>query len=281
MKHTSKLKLQPFNGPSYNEFLHYTLTDVSKIARTFFGKVEGVTKPDNTVVTKVDFKIGKQIIDKLQNTFPDANIIDEEKGVIDKQSKLTWVIDPIDGTSNYALGIPLYGIMIGLLENNQPIAGGVALPYFNEIIIAEKNKGAFCNATPIHVTKEKTLRSTLVAYGSDPHYEDPAITRKEFQKLFQIYLGIRNLRSSNCVYDSMLVAKGKYGGFLSRTSKIWDNVAQQVILEESGAVYTDFFGNSINYSNPLRKVNDNFTFCMASPTLHNSLQQLIAKKSDY
>jgi myo-inositol-1(or 4)-monophosphatase len=72
-----------------------------------------------------------------------------------------------------------------------------------------------------------------------------------------------------------MIAEGKYGGLLNRTSKIWDNVAQQIIVEEAGGLYTDFFGNPMDYSNPLTKDKTNFTFCAAAPELHKQLQTII------
>lgn len=87
-------------------------------------------------------------------------------------------------------------------------------------------------------------------------------SKKECEVLAKIVLKIRNLRSSNSAFDTVMLAKGKYEGYLSRTSKIWDNVAQQVVIEEVG-VYTDFWGKPMAYSNPLSKVGDNFTFCSA------------------
>lgn len=72
-----------------------------------------------------------------------------------------------------------------------------------------------------------------------------------------------------------MIAEGKYGGLLNRTSKIWDNVAQQIIIEEAGGIYSDFFGNPMDYSDPLTKAKANFTFCAASPSLHEQLQTII------
>ena len=74
-----------------------------------------------------------------------------------------------------------------------------------------------------------------------------------------------------------MVAKGKFGGYLNRTSKIWDNVAQQILIEEAGGVYSDFFGKPIDYTNPLTRANDNFTVCAAPPALHKQLQDIIHK----
>lgn len=261
----------------YRDFIHSLLEEASTIARANFGKVSGTSKGDdnNQVLTETDLEIGKLMVAKVQEAYPGYNVIDEEAGVINKSSRYTWVIDPIDGTSNFANGVPQYGILIGLLEEDIPIAGGIALPNFNEIYTAEKDQGTLCNGHPVRVTEEETLLSSLVAYGIDGHQEDPSLTHEETMLLSEIILAIRNLRSSNSAYDFTLVAKGAYGGYLNRTSKIWDNVGPHIILEEAGGIYTDFYGHPIDYSNPLSKVDDNFTMCTASPTLHKQLQTVI------
>lgn len=261
----------------YDKFIIDVLNHASKIANRSFGKVSSTIKPDdnNQILTKTDLDIGKLFVDRIKEEYPQHNIIDEEQGVIDNGSKFTWVTDPIDGTSNFAKGIPTYGIMIGLLEISTPIAAGVSLPYSSEILVAQKGKGTFNNGKRIYVTSEKELSKSLIAYGIDSHNENPNSVREEARLLGEIILKIRNFRSSNSVFDSVMVAEGKYGGFLSKASKIWDNVAQQLIIEEAGGVYTDFFGKPIDYSNPLTKTKMNFTFCAASPVLHKQLQEVI------
>jgi myo-inositol-1(or 4)-monophosphatase len=166
---------------------------------------------------------------------------------------------------------------LGLLENDVPIAGGIALPSYSEIYVAEKGQGAYCNGDKIEVSNEVNLRNSLVAYGIDGHQENPELTKNECNLLAEIVLGIRNLRSSNSAFDLAMVAKGKYGAILNRTSKIWDNVAQQVIIEESGGIYTDFFGGKIDYANHLKRTQDNFTFFASSPELHRQILEIIRK----
>lgn len=264
------------------DFITSVLADAAKVASINFGKVSGVTKPEdnNQVLTATDIEIGELIVSRAKSQFPDWNIIDEEAGVIDNGSSYTWVVDPIDGTSNFANGVHTYGIMIGLLHEGVPVAGGIALPYFDEIYVAEKGMGAFCNGQAIEVTSETSLLNCLVAYGVDGHQENPDMTTEEMATLAQIILGIRNLRSSNSAYDVAMVAKGGYGAFLNRTSKIWDNVAPQIIIEEAGGVYTDFFGRPIDYSSPTSKVDDNFTFCAAPHDIHAQLQAIIRSSVD-
>ncbi len=266
---------------NYQSFITKVLQETSEIANEKFGRVSGTIKGNdsNQVLTEADIAIGKFIIQQIEKEYPEYNIIDEEAGIIDNGSAFTWVVDPIDGTSNFANGVPTYGIMIGLLKDAAPIAGGIALPFFNEISIAEKGKGAYCNDKKITVSSEEKLVNSLIAYGIDGHQENPKITYEETKLLGEIVLHCRNLRSSNSTFDSIMVAKGGYGGFLNKTSMIWDNAAPHIIIEEAGGIYTDFFGKPMDYTNPLEQVSKNYTFCAASPVLHNKLQEIIQRYS--
>jgi myo-inositol-1(or 4)-monophosphatase len=263
---------------TYQEFIISCLEESSKIATEKFGKVTHTIKPgdSNQVLTEADLAIAALIIEKIKKEYPDYNIIDEETGVIDNKSEFTWVIDPIDGTSNFAMGVPTYGIMIGLLQGSTPVAGGFALPATSQIVIAEKGKGAFCNGEKISVTSEANLQNCLVAYHIDGHPEDPEQTYKETKLLGEIILKIRNMRNSGAEpIDGLYVANGKYGGLLNQTMRIWDMVAPHIVIEEAGGLFTDFWGKPVDYSNPLQKTKIHFTNCAASPLLHRQLQEII------
>ena len=264
----------------FKNFIVDALEKSSKIALGYFGKVSGTTKPDdnNQVLTQADIEIGKSIIASIKDKYSSHNIIDEEAGVIDNGSEFTWVIDPIDGTSNFAAGLQTYGIIIGLLQNNVPIAGGVALPAFSKIYFAEKGFGAFLNDKRITIeNNNRNLLSELVAYVIDSHRENPKITRDECKLLAEIVLNIRNLRMNGGVFDSMMVLENRYGVQLS-PGKIWDLVGLHIITEEAGGVFTDFFGKPIDYKNPLSKAKGRFTFCMGPGLLHKQMQRVIHKK---
>lgn len=263
----------------YTNFLQKILKNASHIANDKFGNVSSSTKPEdnNQVLTEADLEIGKYLVSEVQNEFPTFNVIDEEAGVVDKSSDFTWVIDPIDGTSNFANGLPTYGIMVGLVFQDKPIAGAISLPFFNDIYYAEQGQGAYKNGTKIFVSKEQSLLKSLACYQIDGHQEDPQITFEEGKILSELILNIRNLRTSNSAFDICQVAEGKYGVIANKTSKIWDNVAQQPIIEEAGGVYTDFFGKQMDYSNPLSKAKENFTYSAGSGILHKQLLSIINK----
>ena len=250
---------------TYRDFLTTTLTAAAKIAAANFGNLSHSVKVGdrNQVLTETDLEIGHFLTDAIRTAYPDHNIIDEELGCIDNGSRYTWVVDPIDGTSNFAVGLPQYGIMLGLLDHDTPVAGGIALPAFDELYVATKGAGAWCNDQKIHVSRETDLANSLVAYGIDGHPEDPARTKREAELLGAIILSIRNLRSSNSVVDQAMVAKGAYGA--------WDNVAQQIIVEEAGGVYTDIAGNPMDYRDALNRSHENFTWLAGAPELHRQL----------
>ena len=140
--------------PIHQDFLTTTLTAAAKIAAANFGNLSHSVKVGdrNQVLTETDLEIGHFLTDAIRTAYPDHNIIDEELGCIDNGSRYTWVVDPIDGTSNFAVGLPQYGIMLGLLDHDTPVAGGIALPAFDELYVATKGAGAWCNDQKIHVS---------------------------------------------------------------------------------------------------------------------------------
>jgi myo-inositol-1(or 4)-monophosphatase len=239
------------------------------------GFVRSKTGDPNQVVTKADLAIGSFLVEEILRCFPSHNIVDEEAGCKDHGSDFTWVIDPIDGTSNFAVGVPLYGVMVGVLRDAVPVAGGIALPGFQEICVAEKGGGAWSNGQRLRVSEATHLLDTLIAYGIDSHQEDPSVTRDECALLAELVLSVRNIRSSNSCFDAVMVAKGRYGLFLNRTGKIWDHVAQHVLIEEAGGLYTGFFGAPMDYSDPTERVGRNYTVCAGAAELHKQIQRVI------
>ncbi len=263
-------------------FIRRSLNDAGNIARQKFDKVTNIStkKHDNNqVLTQADLEIGNYLIDQIKNEFPKHNIIDEEVGVIDNGSDYTWVIDPIDGTSNFANGLSTYGIMIGLLQGSSAVAGGIMLPFFAELFYAYQGSGAFCNEKKIQVSQQPRLLHSLVAYGIDGHQNDTTRTENEAKLLGKIILNIRNLRTTNSAYDMAKTAEGRYGLYLNQTTKICDNVALQPIIEEAGGEVTDFWGNPMDYSSPLEKSEQNFTICAGAKQLHKQIQNIIHVKS--
>lgn len=264
----------------YDVFLKSNLEKASDIARKNFGNAAGVRKSEdqNQVLTQTDITIGELLISSIEKEYPSYNIIDEEKGVIDKGSEYSWVIDPIDGTSNFAAGIPMYGIYIGLLKTDRPIAGAIALPSFSAIYTAQIGQGAWCGKKRINVTNQEDLSLLLIAYGIDGFPEGNEKNISQCLLLANIIPFVRNIRMSNSAYDGAMVAQGNYGAWICSSSKVWDNVALQCIIEEAGGVYTDIQGKPISYASVLTDIDKNFTYCTGAPKVHKKLQEIIHKE---
>ena len=258
-------------------FIEDTLTRASVIAMSHFGTVTSTVKDGdaNQVVTEADFAVGQEIIDRIQTVFPRDSILDEETGLHRGTSDYVWVVDPVDGTSNFAAGSPMFGVMLGLLRESVPVAGGVALPALGELYLAERDGGTTCNGRTITVTAEEELLSVLVAYGIDGNREDPEQTYAEVRLLADIALNCRNIRTTNSAVDQMMVARGTYGASLNQSSRIWDNVAPAIIIEEAGGIYTDFHGRPVRFRVQQSSMTDRYTWCTAAPMLHTRLQELL------
>lgn len=262
-------------------FLERELREAAKIAMSFYGNVTATTKPgdNNQVLTEADLAIGKYLVSVVRQTYPEHNVIDEEAGVIDNGSRFTWVIDPIEATANFAVGMADWGIMVGLLDGASPVAGGIVAPVHNNLYLAEKGKGATCNGRAVHVTNENRLLKTLVSFSLGGHQSDTTRTVRECRMLADVLLAARNMRNTDCeAVDAMYVAEGRYGGRINMTSRIWDNVAPHIIAVEAGALWTTAYGEPLDYSNPTNKIGENFNFCVAAPQLH---RQLIAITKTY
>ena len=262
----------------YRNFLESVLWQAADIAVAMFGRVTSTNKPgdNNQVLTEADIAIGKHIIEQIEKQYPKDNIIDEEAGVLQKKSAITWVIDPIEATSNFANGSEDYGIMLGVLHEHTAIAGGVVVPSRGLMYVAQQGKGATKNGTAIHVTQDTVLQHQLVSIGINGNQENPSHTYRDAKLIAAVALAARNMRNSGCeAVDCMYVAEGIYGGRINLASQIWDNVAPQVIVEEAGGVWTDLSGAPMNYKDPLGRIGQNFVNCTAAPQLHPQLLKLI------
>jgi myo-inositol-1(or 4)-monophosphatase len=264
--------------PSFSSFMATALEVADEIALRHYGQVDRqVTKgaDNNQVLTAADLEIGQALINMVMKAYPGHNIIDEEAGVIDRGSEFTWTIDPIDGTSNFANGTPTFGTMFGLLYGDRPIAGGLSLPALGDQYLAEAGQGAFKNGQRIQVTHQPELLQCLFSYGVDGHQENPLQTYQEAAVIGELILRIRNLRTTNSAYDIAMVAQGSFAGMLNRTGKIWDNVAQHVLIEEAGGVYTTYDGQPMDYSQPLTKAQLNYTYCAVAPQFVAEIQAIV------
>ena len=186
------------------------------------------------IVTSVDIAVENFICEKLREDFPEYQIFTEETEFSDITSEFFWAIDPIDGTKNFAAGIPLVGISIGLLRECIPILGVILNPYTNELYYAKTGKGAFRNGERIHVSDTEKLSDAMIVIEGK---NIPAERREYFAKLSHDARTIRNFGVATL--DMTFLAEGKVQAYIDEDLKYYDISAGTVILQEAGGKITN------------------------------------------
>ena len=199
----------------------------------------------SSIVTEADFSSDSVITAIIRGKFPEHNLISEETGFVNNNSEYTWIIDPLDGTSNFASGIPWFGILISLFRNNKPFMGGAYLPVTDILYFAERGKGAFRNDSPL-VMPEKEFKDSLIAFSLD-YTDDEVFLGKGMDLYKYVVRNSRNIRSTNSLIDFVYVAEGKFGGCINLFTRIWDIAALILIINEAGGTMTDIYGNDIHF----------------------------------
>ena len=200
----------------------------SKILIRDFGEVEKLQvslKGPNNFVTNADRKVEETIINELEKSKKNFSILTEESGFIENKDKDNfWIVDPIDGTTNFLNGVPHFCISIALLINNEIVAGVIYDPIKDEIFYAEKDGGAFLNNKSIRVSKKNVLSECL--YGAN------------FRKNLPDEFIVRNTGSA--ALDLAYVSCGRFDGCLQRNVNLWDIAAGNVLIKEAGGIVDNF-----------------------------------------
>lgn len=256
--------------------MYRALWEAGDILMGYFGNITSyeVKESQSSIVTKADFEAEKKIVEIISENFPEHNILGEETGFQNRNSEYTWVIDPLDGTSNFTAGIPWFGVIICVLKNSVPIMAGCHLPHQLKIYFAEKGKGAKINTEKIKVTNETDLKNILAAYSLD-YSDEPGKMERESKIMSRLVQNIRNLRSTNCVIDFCYTADGKLGACINQTTKIWDIAGPALIIEEAGGKVTDILGNPLDFNIDENNYDRNFTMVASNQILHPKVIQII------
>lgn len=199
----------------------------------------------NNLVTEADHAAEKAIIAVIKNQYPDHQILAEESGELKQESSYKWIIDPIDGTINFAHGIPLNCVSIGIELKGEIVMAAVFNPHLNEFYFAEKSKGAFLNDKPIKVSEEtQTIKACLVTGFPYTYINEPNGPLEIFEKFIRKGVPVRRLGSA--AIDLCWVAAGRLDGFYEHKLEPWDSAAGYLIVEEAGGKVTDLQGNKFS-----------------------------------
>ena len=221
-----------------------------------FGEVEKLQvsiKGPSDFVSNADIKAEKIIIEELKKAKPNYSILSEEDGSeTNKDSKNVWIIDPIDGTTNFLHGVPHFSISIALKSGDEIISGLIYDPIKDEMFYAEKNNGAFFNNKRIRVSKKKEINNCLFATGGKEDSNIELITRK----------------SGSAALDMAYVAAGRFDGYFQNKLNLWDVAAGIIIVKEAGGIV-----NTIDLSK-----NDNIKIRASSSAIN---EKMLTKLSNF
>ncbi len=253
-------------------FLQSMLHDASALAIDYFHKGVTHTFKSNLsdVVTEADTTIQKLMIDKIQSAYPDHQIHSEELKIdINDGAAFEWILDPLDGTRNFAFGIPLWCHIVGIMKEGEPYMAAVYNPIANELFFAEKGKGATRNGLPIHVSTKETLNYAYGSFSRAGEAGETYGTHIERFKTFAVGLNKETtvwICSLGTMNAACYVASGGYDFFVQNAGLDHDYLAAALICSEAGAVVTD------SDSNPWTRERQDIV--IANPVLHRKIIEL-------
>lgn len=224
--------------------------EAGKIMLSAHNQEDAVTAKEGkkNFVTKYDVAVQDFLFRELGKTFPDAEFIGEESENNFSIKGLRFIIDPIDGTTNFMQDYHCSCISVALCEGDEVIAGVVYNPYTNEIFTAEKGKGAYLNGERIAVS-ERPLSDGLALFGTSPyHPENTDETFALLRKVFDLSRDIR--RSGTASYDICMIACGRGEVFFEKGLQPWDIAAGTLIVKEAGGIVINYEGEEISLSAP-------------------------------
>ena len=195
------------------------------------------------LVTEADKASERFLVERLHAVLPEATILAEEGSGTDRAKGLRWIVDPLDGTTNYAHGYPVFSVSIALEQDGAVVLGVVLDPTRNECFTAIGGKGAFLNGQPIHVSSTEDLGAALLATGFP--YDVRTTARDnltQFRRFLKTAQGIR--RGGSAAVDLCYVAAGRFDGFWEESLSPWDMAAGVLIVQESKGRVTGYLGGA-------------------------------------
>ena len=221
--------------------------EAGELIRNAFGKTHSIEFKTNelNLVTETDKASEKLITDFIKKKYPTHGILAEEGSEKNKSAEYLWVIDPLDGTTNFAHGLPIFSVSIGLQKNGVTIAGVVYDVMRDVVYSAEKSSGSFENRRRLKVSKNDNLGHSMLVTGFP--YDVKQNPDKAYERFIAFLKEARAIRRlGSAAIDFCYIANGAFDGFWEVSLHPWDICAGKLIVEEAGGIVTDFDGNKID-----------------------------------
>ena len=250
------MKISPEKLSQHLELAQQTAREAGQLLLDGYDKEKHIDSKSSAVdwVTEYDKASEKLIVQKLQDAAPGYGILGEEGSDVESENGFRWIIDPLDGTNNYAHRFPMFCVSIALYHNETPLVGVVYDPLHQEMFYATKGGGAYLttpNGTqPLHVSTADTLSSSLLATGFPyDRITSPHNNLTEMSKFIDKVQGIR--RPGSAALDMCYVAAGRLDGYWEFKVYTWDMAAARLIVEEAGGTFTHTNGQPITLTRQL------------------------------
>lgn len=233
-------------------FANETARDAGRILLEKFGRIETITKKgDINLVTEADLASEYLIVERIRSHYPRHSILAEESGeavVAGGDGEWKWIIDPLDGTTNYAHGYPCFCVTIALEHRGEVVIGVTYDPTRDELFAAEKGRGATLNGKPIRVSATENLGDALVVTGFPYDIKQ----RRDFARhLTEFLLASRGVRrDGSAAIDLAYVACGRFDGFWEEGLNPWDVAAGTLLIKEAGGMVSNYDGTVFNIYTP-------------------------------
>jgi myo-inositol-1(or 4)-monophosphatase len=249
-------------------FAQQTAREAGKILLDKFGKKINISKKgDINLVTEADLASEKFIIEQIKSYYPKHSILAEESGaaVVDGESKWKWIIDPLDGTTNFAHGYPCFCVTIALEHEGEIVVGVTFDPTRDEMFSAEKNSGSFLNNKQLRVSDTEKLSEALICTG----FPYDVAERENFARHFTSFVanarGIR--RDGSAAIDMAYVACGRFDGFWEEGLNPWDVAAGKLLIEEAGGRVSYYDNSDFSIYKP--------PICASNGIIHNEMLRIL------
>lgn len=243
--------------PTFHPHALKAAQEGAKVILHYWGKIDGYKQKSSLsdLVTVADQESEDAVISILKKEFPDHSFLAEESGLNEMDSEYMWIIDPLDGTTNFAHQYPVVAVSIALFHKGSPVLGIVYNPITNELYEAEKGKGAFLNGHKLSVSPVKELTKSLLATGfAYDRLKTPETNYKEFTHFTNLTQGVR--RAGSAALDLAYVASGRLEGYWERGIQAWDMAAGMLLVTEAGGQVTTYDGSPVDiYSGKILATN--------------------------
>ena len=249
------------------EFIEKISREAGKLALGFYTQNFTVSNKTDRLdlLTSADVAVSEFLVDAIHVKFPDHHIHSEEMAVdINPGAEYEWVIDPIDGTWNFANHIPIWGSLIALEYKGETKYAGMYFPIDDFFFWAEKDQGAFCNGNPIKVSSHVELQAAVGTNSTSSQYARAEAISLLWKKLYDRKARIRN---HGCMYGTALVANGRMDFFITNIGKDHDYLAPALLVREAGGIVSNTLGQEWK-----RGMED---FMIANPAIHKQLMELL------